>query len=203
METATHWVLTHRGPAGEGAEAPVCADVASLAPHSRQVSRERLADELAAAIASRGEMRDAVVTDSPTGGSKHDVRCGEEPDHGPVHELSHQVTGCQIRLRGSLRRAQVIALLEGLPDWVIRAKTLVRLREEPGVRWLFERTARDPVPPPIRVPKLTHVPASLVCVGPALDPIFLRQHVVKCLGADAIAPAPEGSGSRTEVAGKH
>ncbi|MGI9239209.1 MAG: GTP-binding protein, partial [Verrucomicrobiales bacterium] len=98
------------------------------------------------------------------------------------HALSHQFTGCQIPLPGRYRSPQLVHLLESLPDEVVRAKALVKLRKAPGCRWLFERTGRHPVEKPLQIDDLTRVSTSLVCIGPGIDPPALRELVMKHFG---------------------
>ncbi|MBL9155177.1 MAG: GTP-binding protein [Verrucomicrobiales bacterium] len=167
IETATHWQLTHESGLPHNLCDSLAQSVADLNPHATRTDPDQLADALTQAIgmdpASSGKNR--LFRFRPA---------DEKADRHPVQHLTHAFTGVQVPLGGRFRENQVRQFLEALPEVVIRAKLLTRLTERPGARWLFERTARHPVPEPVDVPDIEHVPSSLVCIGPDLDPEAIR-----------------------------
>ena len=89
--------------------------------------------------------------------------------HDEVHLLSHQVKGIQLSLPSKVRRTAIKNVLKKLPGEVLRAKALVKLVEEPGVRWIFEKVGTELSPSPTPVPNIIHSSSSLLCVGLELD----------------------------------
>ncbi|MDA7921477.1 GTP-binding protein [Verrucomicrobiales bacterium] len=172
VETATHWMLTHAEGLTTDETEKITESVEVTNPYAVRVDAARLADELAAA--------EDVNTKRVHGSQSHEH--GSNSIHDHEHALSHRFTGCQIPLPGRYRVEQMIRFMESLPDEVVRAKALVKLSEEPGPRWLFERTGRHPVEQPVKVDSLRKVSASLVCIGPGLNPSALREMVMNSFG---------------------
>ena len=67
--------------------------------------------------------------------------------------------------------------MNSLPNWVIRAKALVRIVDKTGFRWLFEKVGNELIQNPIPTYELPSTPSSLMCIGPKLDPDKLRRLV--------------------------
>lgn len=164
METATHWVLTHAETLSDVAIEATVESVGLINSHATRVN----ASQLAARLGHHG------LASENARARTH----GREAESGKIgrrgHRLSHRLTGYQIPLPGRYGRYQMMELLEALPDEVVRAKALVELKGSTGSRWLFQRTGRHPVEPPLEVDGLTRAPASLVCIGPHLDPEGLQ-----------------------------
>ena len=97
--------------------------------------------------------------------------------HDEVHLLSHQVKGCQFSLPPKVRNSSMERLLKKLPKEVLRAKALVKIIEQPGSRWLFERVGNEISPSPISVSDITHLSSSLLCIGLELDASKIKQLV--------------------------
>jgi len=170
IETATHWILTHADGLTAAELEEIFVSVESANCHAIHVDAAQLAAALAGA--------EGVTTD--TNAKPHGHRADSTHDH--EHALSHRYTGWQIPLPGRYRGPQIVRFLEDLPDEVVRAKALVKLREAPGSHWLFERTGRWPVEQPAKVHDLSRVSASLMCIGPGLDPSALREMVKSSFG---------------------
>ena len=164
VETATHWQLTHSDDLGEIEREEVAGSVGELNPYANKISAKQLAEELVQACESSDQS--SVELDPSEIRQKRKARGG--------HVLSHRFTGHQIPMPGRYRSEQIIRLLEGLPDEVVRAKALVELEDAPDSRWLFNRTGRHPVEDPEQVEGLTRTPGSLLCIGPNLSPEKLR-----------------------------
>lgn len=174
FETATHWLDSHTESVSCAEIAQLKAAVNNVNPYATQVDAAGLAAKLISAIG--GE--ESVTQERPEASSSPGAV--STTDH--EHILSHRFTGCQIPMPGRYRREQIVRLLEELPGEVARAKALVKLKDHPGRRWLFERTGAHPVQTPQPVDGMPRTPASLVCIGPRLDPGKLRELVQKHFG---------------------
>ncbi len=159
LETATHWVLTHAEALPARELRAVARAVASVNPHAKRSHAHGLARDLESA---------RLLSSASVSPNAEAMRQDE------VHALSHRFTGCQVALPGRYRERDLIELLDSLPPVVVRAKALVRLRERPRNRWLFGRAMGEPVGEPYEVTGLRKAQASLVCIGPDLDPMEIR-----------------------------
>jgi len=176
MNAAGLHVLSHTDQADGDELSRTRATISHTFPHSRQITAGQLADCLI-----QGTALSAAIPDGPG------VREPTDHHQDDVHLLSHQVKGCQIPLPPKLRRSAIEGLLERLPAEVLRAKALVKLVEEPGTRWLFERSGDEVSPSPIPVPGITRLSPSLLCIGIRLDPEPIRRLV-----SDQFGYAPVG-----------
>ncbi len=165
VETATHWVLTHGEKSTEDDTARLIESVAKVNPYAQRVDRSALAEDLASLIGAEFNPEEEPLSEE-----KHCADATHDHEHG----LSHRFTGCQFPLPGRFRGEQIVRFLEELPTEVVRAKALVKLRESPGSRWLFERVGTHPVESPQQVNEIKQTPASLVCIGPQLSPEKIR-----------------------------
>ncbi|MEX2578432.1 MAG: GTP-binding protein [Verrucomicrobiales bacterium] len=174
LETAGLWLPSHIDEVGRERLDQVDSEVRALVPLAcrvdAQVLVEALVDEISGA-ASDSETGAPAGTATPlpihAGLAKIGLAAFMEDE---VHRLSHRFTGCSLALPPRVRRHTIEALLRDLPPWVIRAKALVKLVENPGSRWLFQRSGTDEPDEPIEVSEVRRVSPSLVCVGPRLDP---------------------------------
>lgn len=175
METAGYWMLTHSDKVNEDRIKTVTDGVTSLAPHSARITVTGLAKILRIELRGAGENRkwfhqgENPVPDYLSNPDHH--------HHDEVHQISHRFTGCSLPLPPRVRRHSIEQLIAELPDRIIRVKALVKLVEEPGSRWLFQRTGSEPLQPPVAVPGICHVPASLICIGPGLDEHELKARI--------------------------
>ena len=74
--------------------------------------------------------------------------------------------------------------MDKLPHWVLRAKALVSIFDQEEPRWLFEKVGTETIPKPTAVYDLPNTPASLMCIGPKLDPDQLRKIVESEFGTE-------------------
>ena len=176
VETATHWILTHREGLTDEEIDLIVQSVEKTNHYATRIDASRLAGELkAAAMQPLRAKEDSSWKPGASGGEHVHV-------HDHAHALSHRFTGCQIPLPGRYRSSQMVRFLESLPGEVLRAKALVKLSEAPGYRWIFERTGQHPVGEPTRGDIFSKASPSLVCIGPALDPTMLREMVREHFG---------------------
>lgn len=182
IETATHLILTHSEALTSNERERIALSVEGVNRHAIWTDAPRLAAELNAAMSYPMPSDEASSPSEPKEGDEHphDHKHGHTHDH--EHGLSHRFTGCQIPMPGRYRGQQVIRFMESLPDEVVRAKALVRLREAPGSRFLFERTGRHPVEAPQQIDSLSRVSTSLICIGPGIEPSKLREMVMTSFG---------------------
>ncbi|MDF1738724.1 MAG: GTP-binding protein [Verrucomicrobiales bacterium] len=174
VETATHWILTHREGLSDEEIDLIVQSVEETNQYATRIDASRLAGEIeAAAMQPLRAKEDSSWRVGESGG---------EHLHDHEHALSHRFTGCQIPLPGRYRSSQMVRFLESLPAEVLRAKALVKLSEAPGYRWIFERTGRHPVGEPLKGDIFSKASPSLVCIGPALDPVLLREMVREHFG---------------------
>lgn len=177
LETAGYWVLSHTDYVGQDRIDEVAGSVRSCARYAVRTSSKELLEALEGMVC--GQYSKTIVPDVLE--SLHAVGRTEDD---PVHLLSHRFSGVQFPLPPRVRRHSVEALLTTLPDWVVRAKALVKLVEHPGSRWLFQRSGKDPLPPPLPVPNITKVSPSLVCIGACLSPDAIKERIEEFFGED-------------------
>lgn len=174
VETATHWILSHDEAMAESAKEEIVQSVESKNPSALRIEASQMAARLMASATQS-------ITKVKEPGGECRVS-GKGHTHDEEHTLSHRFTGCQIALPGRFRREQIIRFLESLPAVVVRAKVLVKIKEDPGVRWLFERTGQDPAGPPQKVDVVSKASPSLICIGPGLEPDLIREMVKNSFG---------------------
>jgi len=164
MESSTLHFLSHTDQTDTENILRVDNILGSNFPKSRKVSKKQLANALIKSVQTPSknpnELENLQVTNSEALNSN---------THDEVHLLSHQVKGIQLSLPSKVRRTAIENVLKKLPDEVLRAKALVKLVEEPGVRWIFEKVGTELSPSPTPVPNIIHSSSSLLCVGLELD----------------------------------
>ena len=143
-------------------------------PQSQRITKERLAKALISCTQKSGENISELDLSTINVGEC----CGSDRGHhDEVHLLSHQVKGCQVSLPPKVRNSSMERLLKKLPKEVLRAKALVKVIEQPGSRWLFERVGNEISPSPISVSDITNLSSSLLCIGLDLDALKIKQLV--------------------------
>lgn len=182
LETATHWVLSHAESMTARDLRHVAGEVAAVNSHAQRSHAHGIAADLHLACGRSLEKPPATSDHAPS--HEDHTHSHSHHTHDPEHALAHRFTGCQVPLPGRYRCEQMIRLLDALPPVVVRAKALVRLRERPGSRWLFGRCGTDPAGEPYEVAGLSKAPASLVCIGPGLDPAAIRELVAMHFGEE-------------------
>ncbi len=200
LETAGFWFVSHSEHVRAERLAELRSSLRALAPNAIETDVARLVQTLRQDLAAESPSR----SNPPLSPIKTDQR-GHQPVHrqpapasakDPTHRLSHRFTGCQLQLPPRVRSASMRRLLENLPDWVLRAKALVKLVEEPGCRWLFERIGKETIPQPMPVSDLRGIPSSMVCIGPRLDADSLNALVSEEFGTAWKASNPPDPSSR-------
>ncbi|MDF1753312.1 MAG: GTP-binding protein [Verrucomicrobiales bacterium] len=177
LETAGYWMLSHADKVDPTRIREVEEGVRLIAPHSARITvrdfENIVIEELNEAKKQEPISRRNMVSATDVVGHRHDS----------VHRISHRFTGYSLPLPSKVRRHSIEQLMSELPSWVLRAKALVKLVEEPGPRWLFQRTGLEPLHPPLAVPGVCNVPASLICIGPGLDEAALKSLIKYHFGA--------------------
>lgn len=181
IETAGYWILTHEDEVTKSRLDEVSSDISSEFPYAIQTNAAKLLDVLANIIRKDTETEPQPPSPPHLAVSPQ----APHPKLDSVHRLSHQFTGCQIPLPSRVRRRTIEDLLVSLPDWVIRAKALVKLVESPGENVLFQRSGSDPLPPPFPVPHIDKVSPSLVCIGACLDKDVIQKLAEEHFGKNA------------------
>lgn len=187
LETAAFWRPTHLDEVGEDSLSKVRAEVAESNPYVEERSVQQLADDLEKELGKKSHRIEEEGTSIPA--ALDDAERARQRDI--VHRLSHRFSGVQVTLPGRVRRRSIERLIANLPPWILRAKALVKLVEEPGSRWLFERSGSDPVFPPIEVPGISSLAPSLVCIGAKLDPEEIEDLVRQQFGEVATSNEPQ------------
>lgn len=169
LETASFWILTHADKVDEEQNSRVISEIGSVSPLSSMTTPPEISDWLTSQLSPI--QSEAII--SPA--SRHREPGALKKD--PVHRLAHQFAGISLPLPPKVRRHSIEQLINELPPQVIRAKAMVKLVEEPGCRWLYQKSGTDPIEEPIPVPNLHQVPASLICVGPGLDVSAIQNQI--------------------------
>jgi len=175
LETASHYHLTHTDELSAAEKLRLLRHIEAVNPRASATDPNELASQISRAV-SRGRRHTIAQPGThprftlPSPYGFHDR-----------HTLSHEFTGCQIRIPEPLAAHHLICWLTQLPGSVVRAKALARTTDDASQRFLFERVGIDVMPGAIPVPIRDHVPSSAILIGPDLDPIELlasaRQHL--------------------------
>jgi G3E family GTPase len=179
MEGAGMYLLSHTNNSGNLDIREVASEINNEYPESLEVTAKQFLD----AFLCEGRLL-YNKAGQLCHGSKvawHDAG-SSDLNAGEVHLLSHQVESCQFSLPSRVRRIAIERLLSKLPIAVLRAKALVKTVEEPGMRWLFQRSGSEVSPSPIPVRGGSTLPASLLCVGWGLDKDEIRGLVIDEFG---------------------
>ena len=183
LETSGAWILSHRESINDEREKAVTDGIRAAAPCAAETNLEGLLDTLIQQI--KGEAPHSLPGTSPPGGDTPSSRGDLISD--TVHQLTHHFEGWTVPLPGRVRQRSVEKLLADLPDWVVRIKVLVKLIENPGDKWLFQRSGTDPVSEPVRVTGAEHISNSLICIGPKPDSEIINELICKHFGGEAEA----------------
>ncbi len=176
LETASHFMLGHAENLTNLQRQILLERVRAVNPKASETTPEAMAESLAQILARdqrlllRGSQQPTKSLLPGPG------RCGSR--------LAHEFTGCQIFLPTPVKREAMWAWLAALPPDVIRAKALVTVVGEPGVRRLFERVGLELMGDPLEVPISQKVPATGICIGPDLDPIEILALAIREFGAE-------------------
>ena len=193
LESAGFWLLTHTERVNHAQLQELRSTLRRMAPNSVETTALQMVQILASEEGQKitsplGIPRLYQPAHDPIGGSDRPIAPSSRHLDDTVHGLSHRFTGWQIKLPHKVRSASMKRLLRRLPKWVMRAKALVKLVEEPGCRWLFEKVGDEVIPHPLPVHELRHASSSIVCIGPRLDPEKLQALVVTEFGVHPPPP---------------
>ena len=182
LESAGFWLLTHTDQVSQSHSTQLRNTLRVAAPNSKETSAARMVETLAKeTLRAVGTIHQASQSHRPTAGPESDISSHATSKsillNDTAHQLSHRFTGYELRLPLKVRTIAITRLLGSLPTWVLRAKALVKLREQPGCRWLFEKVGNEIAPEPMPVHSIRRSPSSLVCVGPRLDAPLLEKLV--------------------------
>ena len=174
MEASSLHFLSYTDLASEDDIERVENHIKDQFPQSQRITKERLAKALISCTQKSEENISELNLSTINLGEFCDSDSGH---HDEVHLLSHQVKGCQVSLPPKVRNSSMERLLKKLPKEVLRAKALVKVIEQPGSRWLFERVGNEISPSPISVSDITNLSSSLLCIGLDLDALKIKQLV--------------------------
>jgi G3E family GTPase len=183
LQSASHFTIRHdRGLTSVEREA-LLSRIRAVNPHASETDASALADHLARAVSREQRLLlRPVAVRSRTG----------LPDFAG-HRIAHEFTGCQILLPPQVGRDAMWRFLAALPAGVLRAKALVTVTGEPGVRRLFERVGTELMGDPLPVPISDRVPSSAICIGPDLDPGILLDRARREFGRACKLPDSDRS----------
>lgn len=188
LETASFWYLSHQDEVDPDHLENIRSSLTAIAPHSKEIKVDNLVRILVSELAQSASA--STETESLSNSELHEDVV-EPPSHDQFHrhhddshKLSHRFSGCKILLPARVSSTGMKRLMDSLPDWVLRAKALVTIQDQPESRWLYEKVGAETSPSPILVYDLPNTPSSLMCIGPKLDPEALRRLVVFELGAE-------------------
>ena len=180
LQSASHFMVRHDRGLTSVERAALLSRVRAVNPHASETNAADLAEHLARAVSREqrlllraGAARPRTVLPDLAG-----------------HRIAHEFTGCQILLPSKVGRDAMWRFLAALPAGVLRAKALVTVIGEPGVRRLFERVGAELMGDPLQVPISDRVPSSAICIGPDLDPAALLETARREFGRACQLPDP-------------
>jgi G3E family GTPase len=178
VETASHFHVSHADEMSVKRLAGIAKAIRALNPHAVRVT----AGELAGCLSSRARLESVSAHDRRGHDGRHEG--GHRHSHG--HEMSHAFTGCQIRIAHPVSEESVLLWLDALPENVLRAKAIVRLREAPDSYWLFERVRDRVMPGPDQVPMYERIKPSAVLIGPGVSLATMHALASRHLGSENV-----------------
>ncbi len=183
LETSGSWILSHQDAISDERKAWVANELHTSAPYAKETDSSKLLDALFCHL----EEGNGLSTPDESTPLTTTSSLPRPLSADPVHQLTHHFEGWMVPLPGRVRRRSIEKLLAELPEWVIRAKAVVKLIEHPGGKWLFQRSGTDLSTEPILISHADLVTSSLVCIGPMPDIEILSKLVRKHFGGEAIA----------------
>lgn len=176
LETASHFMLSHVEKLTKLQRQILLERVRAVNPKASETTPETMAESLAQVLARDQRLLLRGSQTSTKSLLPGPGRCGSR--------LAHEFTGCQIFLPTPVKRESMWAWLAALPPDVIRAKALVTVAGEPGVRRLFERVGLELMGDPLEVSISQKVPATGICIGPDLDPVGILALAMSVFGEE-------------------
>ena len=197
LETAGFWALTHSEKVSHSRLTEVRSSLAKNAPNSLETNALQILQTLTAHIEGSpnetGTKGKLTVSTGLLASDEFKTAGTPRTLSDAPHKLSHHFTGYNARLPLKVRTVSILRLLGRLPEWVLRAKALVKLVEQPGCRWLFERVGTEVVPHPMPIQNIHNSSSSMLCIGPRLDTRALDRLVAREFGKHAIPEATEST----------
>ena len=174
LETAGFYYISHKNEVPEVHLKRIKKSVKMASRNSREASIKELLEILSKEIRSRRILIDEPIFSSNPGSS---VGSKQQFLKDVAHKLSHRFTGCHFPLPDQVDNKAMERLMNSLPTWVLRAKALVSIVDEPESRRLFEKVGAELIQNPIPIYELPDTPSSLMCIGPKLAPDKIRKLV--------------------------
>jgi G3E family GTPase len=182
----------------------VRTELTELVPAAIWTEVEPLADDVAAAVERAAAGRQPGTTSAPP---PHN---GQAPSDGPgpadarvhprataqttrahaqthAHDHRHPFLSCQFPLPGVVDGAAFEAFLRALPESVVRAKGIVRLREPAGAKRSFQLAAGEAEISPCDLLDPDSLEPVAVFVGSGIDPPALCAALGRLMATDATA----------------
>ena len=172
LETAGFYYITHKNEVPNTQLNRVKESIRAASSNSREVNLQNLVDILNEEVRGRENkvFRTRTSLHSNSANSSEKNRLDDE-----AHKLSHRFTGCQFPLPDKVDDQRMQRLMNSLPNWVLRAKALVNIVDKPESRWLFEKVGPELIQNKIPTYELPNTPSSLMCIGPKLAPVKLKE----------------------------
>jgi G3E family GTPase len=181
----------------------VRTELTELVPAAIWTEVGALADDVAAAVERAGTVHQPGATDAapPRGGAapvegqgspgdRVHLRADAHPHAHPgalAHDHRHPFVSCQFPLPGAVDGAAFEAFLRALPESVVRAKGIVRLREPAGEKRSFQLAAGHAEISPCDLLEPETLEPVAVFVGSGIDPSALHTALARLMATDATA----------------
>jgi G3E family GTPase len=182
---AVHGELTELVPAAIWTEVGALADDVAAA-----VERVGAGHQPGATGAAPPRSGAALVEGQGSAGARVHLRADGHPHAHPdahAHDHRHPFVSCQFPLPGAVDGAAFEAFLRTLPESVVRAKGIVRLREPAGAKRSFQLAAGESEISPCDLLDPDTLEPVAVFVGSGIDPSALRAALALLMAADATA----------------
>ena len=174
LETAGFWYISHKNKVSKNRLKSVKELIKKTSSNSKEADIEELVDLLTKEVKEKKDSSNESVALSDSFISNNSK---QKHLKDAAHKLSHRFTGCQFSLPEKVDSEVMQRLMNSLPNWVLRAKALVSILNEPHSRWLFEKVGAEIIQNPIPIYELPDTPSSLMCIGPKLAPDKIRKLV--------------------------
>lgn len=175
LETASFWYLSHNKEVSENRLSRIRKKIRMAAPHSSEIQAEELIQilsiEAERSKSSPPEVTSYSISQPNRKIDEHKLEKNQLSHiNDDAHQLSHRFSGYTVPLPHTVSSSAMKQLMDMIPDWVLRAKALVTMPENPSSRWLFEKVGKETIPNPMAIHDLPNTPSSLMCIGPKLNP---------------------------------
>jgi len=186
VETASHIQFTYQDSVAPERFLEVRSDIEWFNPKAEWIKPPSFASELDRLVSRSGaapQTSDASVR-SEAGGKRSDGGSGEQEHHHEHehdrHQLAHAFVGLEIKLPDPMPALHLQRWLKALPGEVLRVKGIIRLAEEPGRWFQFQRVGDINSDATLHaLPGNPTVPACAVLIGVQLDKAFIQDALVE------------------------